>query len=263
MAESFGVKGRVAVLRRGRRGARRRAKPPAPGRRVSRDGAADGERGRGAARGAGSSACAGPRAVQRRPRPRPGPRIRGRGRASPRARPPRRSRRCAAFIDSPRWQGVPFFIRTGKSLPLTATEATIRWKRAAMSRPRGGHRRPPPTTLAFALGPDNVIALGANVKKDGEAMVGERSELVLRRCPADEMKPYERLIGDALDGDSALFADQESVEQSWRVVDPIAASQRGLPLRAGLVGPRGGVTHPARRVAGRTRPERPHAQEMR
>ena len=139
-------------------------------------------------------------------------------------------------IDSPRWQGVPFFIRTGKSLPLTATEATIRWKRAAC--PVLDERSPPAQNYArFRLGPDNVIALGANVKKDGEAMVGERAELVLRRSPADEMKPYERLIGDALDGDSALFADQESVEQSWRVVDPIAGEKEVFAYEPGSWGP--------------------------
>jgi glucose-6-phosphate 1-dehydrogenase len=140
-------------------------------------------------------------------------------------------------IDSPRWQGVPFFIRTGKSLPLTATEATIRWKRGTCCVLEEGSP-PAPNYVRFRLGPDNVIALGANVKKDGEAMVGERAELVLRRSPADEMKPYERLIGDALDGEVALFADQESVEQSWRVVDPIAREREVFVYEPGSWGPR-------------------------
>ncbi len=140
-------------------------------------------------------------------------------------------------IDSPRWQGVPFFIRTGKSLPLTATEATVRWKRGACCVLEEGSP-PAPNYVRFRLGPDNVIALGANVKKDGEAMIGERAELVLRRSPADEMKPYERLIGDALDGEAALFADQESVEQSWRVVDPIARDKEVFVYEPGSWGPR-------------------------
>jgi glucose-6-phosphate 1-dehydrogenase len=140
------------------------------------------------------------------------------------------------FIDSPRWQGVPFFIRTGKSLAVTATEATIRWKRGRC--PVLEESSPPaPNYVRFRLGPDNVIALGANVKKDGEAMVGERAELVLRRSPADEMKPYERLIGDALDGDVALFADEKAVEQAWRVVDPIAGVKEVFRYEPGSWGP--------------------------
>jgi glucose-6-phosphate 1-dehydrogenase len=120
---------------------------------------------------------------------------------------------------------------------VTATEATIRWKRGAC--PVLEESSPPaPNYVRFRLGPDNVIALGANVKKDGPAMIGERAELVLRRSPADEMKPYERLIGDALDGDPSLFADQQAVEQSWRVVDPIAGKGQVFPYEPGSWGPR-------------------------
>ena len=140
------------------------------------------------------------------------------------------------FVDSPRWQGVPFFIRTGKSLPLTATEATVRWKRGTCCVLEEASTTAP-NYVRFRLGPDNVIALGANVKKDGEAMVGERAELVLRRSPADEMKPYERLIGDALDGDPSLFAEKDGVEQSWRVVDPIVGEQEVFVYEPGSWGP--------------------------
>jgi glucose-6-phosphate 1-dehydrogenase len=140
------------------------------------------------------------------------------------------------FIDSPRWKGVPFYVRTGKSLPMTATEATIRWKRGSCCI-LDETSSLAPNHVRFRIGPDNVIALGANVKKDGEKMVGERAELVLRRSPADEMKPYERLIGDALDGASSLFADQDAVEQSWRVVDPIVGEKEVFPYEAGTWGP--------------------------
>jgi glucose-6-phosphate 1-dehydrogenase len=140
------------------------------------------------------------------------------------------------FIDSPRWEGVPFYVRTGKSLPLTATEATIRWKRGSCCI-LDETSSIAPNHVRFRIGPDNVIALGANVKKDGERMVGERAELVLRRSPADEMKPYERLIGDALDGASSLFADQDAVEQSWRVVDPIVGEKEVFPYEPGTWGP--------------------------
>jgi glucose-6-phosphate 1-dehydrogenase len=140
------------------------------------------------------------------------------------------------FIDSPRWKGVPFYVRTGKSLPLTATEATIRWKRGTCCVLEEGSS-PAPNYVHFRLGPDNVIALGANVKKKGERMVGERAELVLRRSPADEMKPYERLIGDALDGESSLFAEKDAVEQSWRVVDPIVGEKEVFAYEPGSWGP--------------------------
>jgi glucose-6-phosphate 1-dehydrogenase len=66
-----------------------------------------------------------------------------------------------------------------------------------------------------------VIALGANVKTDGEAMVGEPREFVLCRTPTDVTMPYERLLGDAIDGDATLFARMDAVEESWRVVDSV------------------------------------------
>jgi glucose-6-phosphate 1-dehydrogenase len=123
-------------------------------------------------------------------------------------------------IDSPRWKDVPFFIRVGKSLPITATEAVIRWKGE-------GHAvldetvPPAPNYVRFRIGPESIIALGANVKKDGERMVGDARELVLRQAATDAMKPYERLLGDAMDGDPTLFARKDAVEESWRVVEPI------------------------------------------
>ena len=119
---------------------------------------------------------------------------------------------------------------------MTSTEARICWKRGRC--PVLEESSPPAANyVRFGLGRDNVIALGANVKKDGEAMVGERAELVLRRSMADEMKPYERLIGDALDGDVALFADREAVEQAWRVVDPIAGVTEVFGYEPGSWGP--------------------------
>jgi glucose-6-phosphate 1-dehydrogenase len=142
-----------------------------------------------------------------------------------------------AFVDSPRWQGVPFYIRTGKALPLTATEARIRWKRG--DRPVLQDEEPPHHNyVRFRLGPDNAIAMGANVKKDGRAMVGENKELVLRRTGPEETKPYERLIGDALDGDPTMFADMTAVEESWRVVDAVVGKGEAYPYDPGTWGPK-------------------------
>jgi glucose-6-phosphate 1-dehydrogenase len=91
------------------------------------------------------------------------------------------------------------------------------------------------------------------VKKDGEAMAGESRELVLYRTPADAMKPYDRLLGDAISGDATLFARKDAVEQSWRVVDsvlgnatPVYVYEPGSwgPDEATRIGPEGGWSNP-------------------
>jgi len=123
------------------------------------------------------------------------------------------------YIDSWRWAGVPFFIRAGKCLPVTATEVMVQFK------------HPPMETFAedapglanhlrLRLSPDVVIAFGLRVKVFGEEMTGEDVELIASHQSADEMTPYERLLGDALHGDSRLFADGEAVEEQWRIVQP-------------------------------------------
>ena len=124
-------------------------------------------------------------------------------------------------LDSWRWEGVPFFIRTGKHLPVTATEilVTLRYppqKVFAETIPAQANY------LRFRLGPDQVaIALGANVKMPGAPMVGDQAELYVCKVRGDEMDAYERLIGDAIKGDPTLFARQDNVELAWRIVDPI------------------------------------------
>ncbi|MEO6954471.1 MAG: glucose-6-phosphate dehydrogenase [Polyangia bacterium] len=123
-------------------------------------------------------------------------------------------------IDSPRWDGVPIYIRAGKSLKVTATEAIVTWKTAKRA-VLDDAAKPARNHLRFRLGPDTAIAIGANVKKGGEAMTGEAVELELQRTSKDTLKPYERLIGDAIAGDATLFARKDAVEQSWRVVDPV------------------------------------------
>ena len=157
------------------------------------------------------------------------------------------------FIDSPRWQGVPFFIRTGKNLTLSATEARVRFKTVA--HPVLDDRSPPaPVSVRFRLSPGDALSLSANVKAPGEAMVGEAAELSLTRPAAGRMKPYERLLGDALEGDASLYAEREAVEQSWRVFDtalkantPVYAYDEGRwgPAEASRVAPDGGWFNPA------------------
>jgi glucose-6-phosphate 1-dehydrogenase len=123
-------------------------------------------------------------------------------------------------IDSWRWAGVPFYIRAGKCLPVTATEVLVALKRP----PQRVFDEVGPDQanyLRFRLSPNVFIALGARAKVPGEAMVGEPVTLVARHQAGEEMGPYERLLGDALRGDATLFARQDSVEAAWRVVDPV------------------------------------------
>jgi glucose-6-phosphate 1-dehydrogenase len=123
-------------------------------------------------------------------------------------------------IDTWRWAGVPFYIRAGKQMPVTATEVFVELKRPPqavfdpITQSQADYFR-------FRLGPDVSISLGARAKLPGEAMAGERVELVVRQTQADEMKPYERLLGDALRGDPMLFVGEDGVEAAWSVVDPI------------------------------------------
>jgi len=123
-------------------------------------------------------------------------------------------------IDTWRWAGVPFYIRAGKRMPVSATEVLAELK-------------PPPLAVfdtipqsqadyfRFRLSPNVTISLGARAKMPGEAMAGERVELVVRQFSADEMTPYERLLGDAIRGDPTLFVREDGVEAAWCVVDPI------------------------------------------
>ena len=121
-------------------------------------------------------------------------------------------------IDSWRWDGVPVFIRAGKRLPTSTTEVLVTLKRAPLRRggPEEGNH------LRFRLSPDVTIALGARVKKAGEHMVTEPTELkVVHQPDGDEMDAYERLLGDAMTGDATLFAREDGVEAAWAIVEPI------------------------------------------
>jgi glucose-6-phosphate 1-dehydrogenase len=121
-------------------------------------------------------------------------------------------------VDSWRWDGVPFFIRAGKCMPVSTTEVLVTLKRPPLRRVG-----PEETNhLRFRLSPEVIIALGARIKKAGEQMVSEPTELkVMHQTDADEMDAYERLLGDAMAGDATLFSRQDGVEAAWAIVDPI------------------------------------------
>ncbi len=123
-------------------------------------------------------------------------------------------------VDTWRWRGVPFYIRTGKALPVTATEVLVELRPPPLS--VFGETEPPDANFfRFRLSPDMSISLGACAKRPGEAMVGEAVELYASHESGTERPPYQRLIGDAMRGDAALFAREDLVEAAWRVVDGV------------------------------------------
>jgi glucose-6-phosphate 1-dehydrogenase len=123
-------------------------------------------------------------------------------------------------IDSWRWAGVPIFIRAGKMLPVTCTEALVEFKRPPKET-FGEHVPNTSAHMRIRVSPDMSIGLGVRVKTPGERMVGRDVELELRRQAADDMPPYQRLLGDASRGNTELFSRQDLVEAQWRIVEPV------------------------------------------
>ena len=122
-------------------------------------------------------------------------------------------------INSWRWKGVPFYIRAGKSLPLTATEVLVKLRQPPSV---FSEIAPPPNYFRFRVTPDLMIAVGALVKKASEHIEAQQVELVIsEHSDPAEMGAYEELLFDAMHGNSARFARQDYVEQAWRIVDPI------------------------------------------
>jgi glucose-6-phosphate 1-dehydrogenase len=140
-------------------------------------------------------------------------------------------------IDSWRWAGVPFFVRAGKCLPVSAFEVRVQLKRP----PLDVYPQSTSSTqyLRVRIGPDvTALALGMHVKRPGDAMVGREVELLASEDQAHEMLPYERLLGDALRGDASLFAREDTIEQQWRIVDPVLhLEQPPHPYEPGRWGP--------------------------
>jgi glucose-6-phosphate 1-dehydrogenase len=140
-------------------------------------------------------------------------------------------------IDNWRWAGVPFYIRAGKRLPVTMADVVVQLRRPPVDvfdEGRSGRSN----FLRFRLSPDPVIVLRARAKAPGEAMVGQDLDLAAPLA-GEEMAAYERLLGDAIRGDAALFAREDGVEAAWRVVDPILGERTPLHLyRPNSWGPR-------------------------
>lgn len=139
-------------------------------------------------------------------------------------------------INSWRWQGVPFYIRAGKCLPVTCTEVLIRMRRPPTVYPTC---TAPPNHFRFRVSPDVTMALGATVMDEAERSVGQGVELMMSHHPAaNEPEAYERVLGDAMEGDTTLFAREDYVEEAWRIVDPVLAANTPLfPYAPGQWGP--------------------------
>jgi glucose-6-phosphate 1-dehydrogenase len=144
------------------------------------------------------------------------------------------------FIDSWRWAGVPWYLLSGKCLPETVAEVLVELKPppqrlfADSSRADGLAKY-----LRFRLSPQAAIALAARVKRAGEEFIGDQRELFLLDAQPNEETPYERLLGDGMAGDSALFTREDTVEAAWAVVDPVLASHhRTHPYEPGSWGPK-------------------------
>ena len=158
-------------------------------------------------------------------------------------------------IESWRWQGVPFYIRTGKCLPVTSTEVVARLRRppTASLFPSA---TPLPNYFRFRILPRQTMAFGITVMDEADQMIGQRAELVASRSPGgDERAAYERVLTDGIQGDATLFARMDYVEEAWRIVDPVVATKTpvreyepgtwGPPASAQDITPAGGWANPA------------------
>ena len=143
------------------------------------------------------------------------------------------------FIDSWRWEGVPWYLRSGKCLPETAAEVIVELKAPPSalfgdSRPTSGLAN----YLRFRLSPHAAIALAARVKRPGKEFVGEQRELYLVEELLGAEPPYERLLSDAMAGDGALFTREDAVEAAWVVVDKVLKRHHAvIPYKRGSWGP--------------------------
>ncbi len=135
-------------------------------------------------------------------------------------------------VDSWRWGGVPWYLRSGKCLPLTACEVVVRFKPPPQNLFADAAVGEDANHLRFHLSPNATIALGARVKRAGKAYIGDQREFLLLEEAAGEQSPYERLLSDALEGDSALFAREGAIEAAWAVVEPVLVEHAAVHFYA-------------------------------
>lgn len=143
------------------------------------------------------------------------------------------------YIDSWRWAGVPWYLRSGKCLAATATEVVVELKPPPQrlfqdSAPAIG----PANYIRFRISPGSAVAIAARVKRVGEQFVGDQREFLLLDEQPNEQTPYERLLGDAMNGNGALFTREDTIESAWTTVDPVLTHHHPcLPYKQGTWGP--------------------------
>src|SRR6185369_12802749 len=155
-------------------------------------------------------------------------------------------------IDSWRWQGVPFYIRAGKCLPITCTEVFVRLRKPPSMYSSAGLA---PNHVRFRISPEITLAIGMMTLSPTEEMSGQPVEMLASHCPApDEPEAYERLLEEAMIGDPTLFAREDYVEEAWRIVDPVLKADTPVyeyepgtwgPREVETVMPPGGWQNPA------------------
>jgi glucose-6-phosphate 1-dehydrogenase len=155
-------------------------------------------------------------------------------------------------IDSWRWKGVPFYFRAGKCLPETCTEVIARLRKPPTIMPASEVLS---NYMRFRVSPEVTIALGMAVPSIEDPRAGRMAEMLASRTPKPgEMEAYERLLGDAMEGDSTQFARQDYVEEAWRIVDPVLKAATPVyeydpgtwgPAEVNQVTPPGGWVNPA------------------
>jgi len=129
-------------------------------------------------------------------------------------------------INSCRWQGVPFYIRAGKCLPVTCTEILVRLREPVCVYPSASVA---PNHVRFRISPEITLAIGVMALTPTEEMSGQPVEMVASHCPPPgEPEAYERLLGEAMIGDTTLFAREDNVEEAWRIVDPVLKADTAL-----------------------------------
>ncbi|MCB9775252.1 MAG: glucose-6-phosphate dehydrogenase [Nitrospiraceae bacterium] len=144
------------------------------------------------------------------------------------------------FIDSWRWQGVPWYLRSGKCLATTAAEILVELKPPPQrlfddSQPTVGRAN----YLRFRLSPNSAVALAARVKRAGKEFIGDQQELYLLEEQSGKEGPYERLLADAMAGNGALFTREDAVEAAWTVVDSVLKTHHPVrPYKRGSWGPK-------------------------
>lgn len=143
-------------------------------------------------------------------------------------------------VDSWRWDGVPWYLRSGKHLSTTACEVLVRFRRPPQNLFADSAVQEDANYIRFHLSPHSMIALAARVKLPGKEFVGDQHEFSLLEEEHGEQNPYERLLGDAMRGDGTLFTRESAIEAAWAVVEPVL-----LDHPEAIVYPRGGWGPPA------------------